>query len=130
MSLSVRQYAQAWYELLKESDSKDWPKISEAMLNRLRIDGLLGSVREIQRLMIEFESEDQGMIDAVVKVAHDLKENEIKSKTKEVLGTDAVRINIEKDPELLGGMVVRTKDQRWDLSMKRKLEDLRTTLKQ
>ncbi len=130
MQASNQQYAQAWYEALKESKKSERAKITQNMLKKLQVEGklslLMSIVREIQRLA----DHDLGVQHVKVRSAQLIDEKELERLIAEMLGTDKVAVSQKKDESILGGVVVETADQRWDLSVMHQLNNLKRSLSQ
>jgi F-type H+-transporting ATPase subunit delta len=71
--------------------------------------------------------EQLGIVEATVKAAYDLSDDDrehLKTALKKTTGKD-VRLNVERDESLIGGVVVRIGDRVFDGSVRNKLETLR-----
>jgi len=129
MQASIQHYAQAWYQALKESDQKDHPQISQTMLKKLQMEGKLSWLSGITSRVKMLEDEENGVTQVSIRTAHNASFEEIEPLLKELLGASDIQAEMKKDADLLGGIVVQTSDQRWDLSMKRQIEKLNEQLK-
>jgi len=128
MQATPRQYAQAWYLALKETKEDKWDAISQNLLRALQKQGNLSWVNEILRHVADLENKDLEQIEVKVRSAKDTDEKIVQQLVKNLFDVDNVQASISKDESLLGGLVLETKDQRWDLSVKHQLERLKYSL--
>lgn len=129
MQLTPLHYAQAWYEALQDAKPEDQEAISQAMLRRLQREGKLNLLRQIVEIIKDIEAKASNRAYITARVAHKIDQQQLEELAKELLQVDEVEMTIEEDPSLLGGVVLETKDHRWDLSAKHQLEQLKTSLK-
>jgi F-type H+-transporting ATPase subunit delta len=102
----------------------------------LNLIGLLlrrGRIEELPRLAAEFrrlDDERQGITHATATSASSLTGDEVKALTQrlEELSGGRVELQVEIDPSLLGGLVVRVGDRLIDGSVRSRLERLRNQL--
>ena len=128
MQVNPQHYAQAWYESLKESDKNSWPQVSTRFMKRLQDEGNLSWLRKIINLIEELELAEQGVTSVKVKTAHELPSTAVKEIVEKLVDSKEVAIEVTEDAGLLGGLEVRTKDHRWDLSMQGQLNELKKSL--
>lgn len=98
----------------------------QLMLRRGRIDDLPRVASEFRRL----DDERQGIVHAFVTSAAELTQDEVRALTARLEQTTGGRIALEVDvdPSLLGGLVVRVGDRMIDGSVRGRLERLRNQL--
>lgn len=123
-----KHYALAWYQALKSANTKDRQEISDNMLSLLQMQGKLSWLSTIVDLVQKLEDEDLGITEVKVKIAHNKSKKEIEEIVTGLLGVKNIRANITVDPELLGGLIAQTKNRRWNISLRRKIEQLKKTL--
>ena len=129
MQISLQNYAQAWYESLKQSDSKDWAAISERLLEQLQRAGKLSwrkrILQEVQN-MIDKETET---VAVHITAAHDIEYAPMQELIKQLLDTRNVRLSQSVNKDLLGGFILETANDRWDLTIKNQLDSLSKAIK-
>ena len=123
-----KHYALAWYQALKSANKKYRQEISDNMLTLLQTQGKLSWLSTIVDLVQNLEDDDLGITEVKVKTAHSKSKKEIEDVVTGLLGVKKVRTNITVDPELLGGIIVQTKNRRWNISLRHKIEQLKKTL--
>jgi F-type H+-transporting ATPase subunit delta len=98
----------------------------QLMLRRGRIEDLPRVASEFRRL----DDERQGIVHAFVMSAAELTQDEVRALTARLEQTTGGRISLEVDvdPSLLGGLVVRVGDRMIDGSVRGRLERLRNQL--
>jgi len=126
MTITPKQYALTWYELLQ--DKKSDKNINQKMLTYLYKTGRLSKLAEILRNLEEIEHKAQGIEHVTVTSAREIADSEAKKLAKEILKTE-ITISTKINPELIGGIQIETKNKRWDLSIKNQLLSLRKQLK-
>lgn len=130
MQVSTRQYAQAWYEALQEADEKDRAEISQKMMKKLQTEGKLSLLMRIVKEVKRLGDEDLGVQHVKVRSAHLIDEKELEQLLAGLLDTKKLAISQKQDKALVGGIVLETADQRWDLSIKNQLNQLKKSLSQ
>ena len=123
-----KHYALAWYQALKSANKKYRQEISDNMLTLLQTQGKLSWLSTIVDLVQNLEDDDLGITEVKVKTAHSKSKKEIEDVVTGLLGVKKVRTNITVDPELLGGIIVQTKNRRWNISLRHKIEQLKKNL--
>lgn len=80
----------------------------------------------------QMRDEQEGIIEAAVRVATPLNEEEQQAlaESLESVTGKKIRLRIEEDPSLIGGLVVRVGDTVYDGSVRHQLKQLRSSLKQ
>lgn len=104
--------------------------------NTLRFMGLLvekkreGLLSKILAAYRALRDEQQGVVEAHVKTALPLSDEEAQTLTAalEKLTEQKVRLDVERDPALVGGLVIRVGDTVYDGSVRNKLANLREQL--
>ena len=113
-------------ELLHGRVSKPVLNLTLLMLRRGRIEAVTRVAGEFRRL----DDARQGITHATATSATPLTKDEIDALTKRLEGTTGGRIalDVQVDPSLLGGIVVRLGDRLYDGSVRGRLERLRNQL--
>jgi F-type H+-transporting ATPase subunit delta len=109
------------------------PHVGRPVLNLIGLLLRRGRIEELPRLAAEFrrlDDELQGVTHATVTSASALKPDEIRTLTKRLEQRTGGRIelDVQVDPSLLGGVVVRVGDRLIDGSVRSRLERLRNQL--
>lgn len=128
MQTTSRHYARAWYELLKAAKDKDKAEISQNMLKQLQNEGKLAILSHIVEEVRRIEDEDNNVVNVEVRAARDVTEKDAKEAVKKLLGNVEFSLALKKDESLIGGLIVETANRRWDLSLKRQIENLKLCL--
>lgn len=125
-SISVENRATALRDLLSG-------RVSQPVLNLLQLMVRRGRIEDVSRVAAEFRRLDdqrQGIVHATVTSAAELTHDEIGELTARLERSIGGRIalEVEVDPSLLGGLVVRVGDRMIDGSVRGRLERLRNQL--
>jgi F-type H+-transporting ATPase subunit delta len=125
-SISVERRAAALQEVVADRVSQPVLNLLQVMLRRGRIEDLSRVATEFRRL----DDERQGIVHATVTSATELTQDEISELTARLERSIGGRIalEVEVDPSLLGGLVVRVGDRMMDGSVRGRLERLRNQL--
>jgi len=118
--------AEALGEMLGERVSKPVQNLVQLMLRRGRIDELPRVAAEFRRL----DDARQGVIHATATAAGELTKDEVRAITARLEQQTGghVSLDVEVDPSLLGGLIVRVGDRLIDGSVRGRLERLRNQL--
>ena len=118
--------AEALREMLGDRASKPVQNLIQLMLRRGRIDDLRRVAAEFRRL----DDKRQGVTHATATSATELTKDEVRALTARLEETTGGRIalDVEVDPSLLGGLIVRVGDRLIDGSVRGRLERLRNQL--
>lgn len=117
-------------EMAKEIFGKS---VSQHVLNLIGLMLRRGRIHELPQLAAEFRRLDnarQGITEATAISAAPLTQDEIRALTQRLEGLTGGRVELEVqvDPSLLGGLVVRVGDRMIDGSVRGRLERLRNQL--
>ncbi|MCW1929775.1 MAG: F0F1 ATP synthase subunit delta [Candidatus Kerfeldbacteria bacterium] len=115
MKITAAQYAQSWYQILRESKDRD--AALKQLLDHLHVTGKLKLLPEIVRLIGEIEQKETGMTKVTITSAHELSKAIIEELLQKTLGHAKADVATLIEPELIGGARVRTQDEQWDLSV-------------
>lgn len=124
MKISVEQYARGWYESLKSAKESEREKISQAFLRRLQKDGRLSWLKKISQAVYRLDAKAMGLMAITVTTSRPEEKNFIEEAAAKIVGTDKIRTTTRVDKNLIGGLLVETEDVRWDLSVKKILNNL------
>lgn len=127
MQLSPKQYAQAWYQLLKDAPASR-ARISKRMLAHLYRNNRLSWLAPILRAISELERAHGGVERVVVRSAREMSASQARALVREVMGDAGAVIARRQDPELIAGARIETKNSRWDLSLQTRLQALQKRL--
>jgi F-type H+-transporting ATPase subunit delta len=118
--------AEALGEMLGKRVSKPVQNLVQLMLRRGRIDELPRVAAEFRRL----DDARQGVIHATATSASELTKDEVRAITARLEQQTGghVSLDVEVDPSLLGGLIVRVGDRLIDGSVRGRLERLRNQL--
>jgi F-type H+-transporting ATPase subunit delta len=109
------------------------PMVSRPVLNLIGLLLRRGRIEELPRLAAEFrrlDDERQGITNATATSASALTSDEVRALTQrlEQFTGGRVQLDVQVDPSLLGGVVVRVGDRLIDGSVRSRLERLRNQL--
>lgn len=109
------------------------PNVSRPVLNLIQLMLRRGRIDQLARVAAEFrrlDDERQGITHATATSAAPLEPDEIRALTARLEQTTGGRValEVEVDPSLLGGLVVRVGDRMIDGSVRGRLERLRNQL--
>jgi F-type H+-transporting ATPase subunit delta len=125
-AIPTEERSQALRGILGDRVSRPVQNLVQLMLRRGRIDELSRVATEFRRL----DDGRQGIVHATAVAAQDLTKDEIRALTGrlEQQTGGRVSLDVEVDPSLLGGLVVRVGDRLIDGSVRGRLERLRNQL--
>jgi F-type H+-transporting ATPase subunit delta len=108
-------------------------RVSQPVLNLVQLSLRRGRIEDLPRIAAEFrrlDDERQGIVHATVTSAAELTQDEVRELTSRLERSTGGRIalDVEVDPSLLGGLVVRVGDRMIDGSVRGRLERLRNQL--
>lgn len=130
MKFSARQYAEALFDSLNDTDPKDQEIVLD---NFVRILADNGNLREFPEIASEFEKlslQAKGIKPVTVTSAHPISpgnEKVILESLNKIIKSK-VKLNKEIDENLIGGAVIEIDDTIIDGSVKNSLEQLKTRL--
>lgn len=128
MKMTVKTYAQLWHDALNRVSEKDRDAVSQAMLRRILKDGVYRKLPDIVRALERLLSQGQSFEHVTVISARIPQETEIKQIVAGLLGHERFSLTYKQDESLIGGLIVQTRDQRWDLTLKHQLRRLQKTV--
>lgn len=128
MKMTVKTYAQLWHDALNRVSEKDRDAVSQAMLRRILKDGVYRKLPDIVRALERLLSQGQSFEHVTVISARVPKEAQVKKLVSDLLGHERFSLTYKQDESLIGGLIVQTRDQRWDLTLKHQLRRLQKTV--
>jgi F0F1-type ATP synthase delta subunit len=129
MKITPKHYAIAWYEALTETSADQWPAISLSILKLIQRADHVGWLPQIIKQFEEYDDAKRGVTRIAVTSAHDFDVETIKNYITTIMPQISPEINKVLNKNVIGGLVVETKDNRWNLSIKGQLNALTQTLK-
>ena len=128
MKLNAKQYATAWYQQLTTLTETDWPSLSDAMLHEIVRRGDMKLLPEVTRRVQDLYYKEQSLTPVTVTTAQLLPKAVIEQTVEKFFPLSRVALTTTEDVAMLGGIKVETRNQRWDMSLKRQLEQLANSL--
>ena len=132
MEWTPKQYAQALYKILENTDSKYTNQVIDTFSKTVAENNDLDKIDSIIENFQKIWDGEKGIIEAKVVSVHELNEGLIevlKDYIKTITGASEVYIIQKIDENILGGVVIKYKDKILDASLKRDLENLRKQMK-
>lgn len=131
MKITINQYAQTLFDL---TNGKGEAEVQKVVLNFFKVVKKNGQLKLMSKVMEAFSliwNEKNKIIEAEIVTACEL-DLETKSKLEDQLkkkyGVENVIIKEKLDKSVLGGMVLRIKDEVFDYSIKGQLKKLKQEL--
>lgn len=128
MKLTPEIYAGALFSAIQETVPKDHDRVLDNFVKLLAAHGSLSLYGRIEEAYRRLTTEQEGKRHATVTTAHELK---LDAETLEALNRAAsskLEAEHKTDPQLIGGVVLKTGDLLVDGSLKNQLEKLRDQL--
>lgn len=125
--LLPRHYAKILYSLTK--DSKDVNAATKEFLEFVTSKHATKKMPAIMKEFKEYAARQEGIVMATVTTTRELPEKIVQEAVEKILGSKA-QITMSTDPELLGGLKVKTSSHEYDASLKGQLQQLEKTLAQ
>lgn len=123
---SYKEYAVALYEVTKELEGKTLHQALKAFVELLARENKLKKAAAIMDAFTAYARKQEGIATLEVVTAQALSEKN-KEKIKKIFGNKA-EITEVVDPNLIGGVVIKTEDIILDGSLKKQLQLLKTQL--
>lgn len=129
MKFTHRQYAQALYEALQDTNTKNHDSVIENFISILRQKGDLGEYEEIVEVFEAYDKQQRGITDVELLTATpDTKiSKSIVDELNSLVGNN-IELKHKVDSNLIGGVVIKAGDTLIDGSVKHHLDHLRNTL--
>jgi len=117
--------AQRWFGILQASQKSDWGEINTAFLNMLARKGELSLLPHIRSKIFDFATRRGGIRIVDVVSAKSLSETDALILVNKHFGKLSTLGRVREDPQILGGVVLYSGEERIDLSIKGKLGALK-----
>jgi F-type H+-transporting ATPase subunit delta len=126
--ISATQYARALHEAISETNPKDHDQVLDNFVKVLSEQGDIGRYAEIEAEYKKMSAQAEGIEDVTLITAREMPNAESLIKDLNELAGKRLNVTTEVDTSLIGGMLIRAGDTLIDASVKKQLEDLRTSL--
>ncbi len=123
--LLPRHYAKILYNLTREA--KDVNAVTREFLRFLEDKHALKKLPAIMKEFEEYANRQEGIITAEVTTARELPEKIVQQAVEKILGSRA-QIKVTTNPDLLGGLKIKTSSHEYDASLKGQLQQLEKSL--
>lgn len=120
------QYARAFYELWGKTAKKDWSELAKNFTAVLVRDQKLKQADKIIKELIKYSKKKEGVQEIEVTFARKT-DDKILEKIKSVFG-EKVEATIKIEPEMLGGVKIKTADRILDAGLLTQLKKLKQSL--
>ncbi len=128
MRFSHKQYAQALYESLHDTSSKDHDKVIANFIEVLKSNGDLREYEKIIDAFEDYDRKEKGIKQVELTTAHPMEANrDLIHKLNELAGGKA-ELKQKVDDRIIGGVIVKVDDTMIDGSIKHHLNKLRKDL--
>ena len=123
MKLTPKYYARAWYELIQSGE-----KSSDKILKFIYKNGHLSWLKEIVANLEELLNKQEQNTKVTVTSAKELEREVIEKIVKQIIKNEKFSIETKIDPSLIAGLIIETKNKRWNLSASKKLSQIKNKL--
>lgn len=123
MKPSVNTLARQWHSRLISAKKAEWAEISDRMLVEIHKAGMKHQLPQIEKALAALTGQ-AAVIEATITSAYPLDDMTEKKIIKELFGDKRVSVSRKTDKALLGGVIVQTPDDLWDLSIRHQLRRL------
>ncbi len=131
MKTSIKQYAQALYELTKDKPEDEVSVVVEKFIANLKEKRLLGKAKDIIKEFKKIYNQKNGIVQAKVQTARELdkiSQEKIIEFIKNKYQAKEVDLLMEISPKLQGGLRITVGDEVIDGSVLGRLRKLRSSL--
>lgn len=134
--ISPAHYAQAYYELMNQAKSDSQrEKITLDFIKTLSRNNVLKDCNLIISNLEEISDRKDGVVKAVIISAFEIQNNkkiisEIENLIKKQCDCKKVNFKFEVNKSLISGLVIKTKNETFDLSLKNQIINLKHKLKE
>lgn len=129
MKLTDRQYEEILYQLVKDAKPAEVSKLVKVFATRLAADHRLSHGERIAEGFMHLAKEKTGIVELLVRSAFPLQEVQ-KKKIAQVFAPQKIEITERIDKNIIGGLVLETKNQILDGSLRQRLKALECALVQ
>lgn len=132
MKLSAKQYAKTLYEITKDKSQSEIDEIVSKFVKFLVSNNQVKMAEKIISRFQEIYNEQEGILEAEItsreKISNDLLDK-ISSFVKEKYQAKKIVFDNKIDENILGGVIIRVKDEVLDGSVRTHLKNMETILK-
>lgn len=128
MKKTSRQYAIALYEAVQEAKDK---KLEEIILNFVKIlrrENKLKWQKKIVSALEKYAREEECVKELEIVSTRKLPRSLLSDIQKKLSTAPKIVLKEILNPSLLGGLIIKSEDKIWDLSLKKQLQLLKTKL--
>lgn len=132
MEISNRQYARALFEALKDLKESEMEASIRTFVEILASHNKLSQINRILADFVDFWSKEREIIKAEIVSAKVLSKDVLLALNEYIeaaSGAKQVEIDTRVDESLVGGLILRRDDKIIDMSLKRRLRDIRDILR-
>lgn len=124
---NVKQQARQWENALRRTDPKEWDAVSDRMVRTVMARGGVRSLKAVGEAMETLNAAAPALPVTLV-CARDLDDKTERHILNQLFGDQEVTVIKKIDPALIAGVIVRTEDKQWDLSVRHQLERLKRSI--
>ena len=128
--IKARFYAQALYDLTAGKAEKDWQAATVSMLELLKKNKQLKLWPQVIEAYLQLLNERQGLMMATVRTEKELTpadEKRIKDFLQQESQAKEVELTVVQE-KIGPGLIVETREKRWDLSLDNQIENFKKQL--
>lgn len=128
--IKARFYAQALYDLTAGKAEKDWQAATVSMLELLKKNKQLKLWPQVIEAYLQLLNERQGLMMATVRTEKELTpadEKRIKDFLQQESRAKEVELTVVQE-KIGPGLIVETREKRWDLSLDNQIENFKKQL--
>ena len=130
MGVTIKQYAESLYQSFSETDPKDYDKVIDNLIKLLKIKGDIHKYQEIVTAYEVLDREKKGIKDVTVTTAIQTELNQtIVTQINDLIGQD-INLKHKIDQSLIGGLMIKVDDLLIDGTIKRKINDFKSSTSQ
>lgn len=127
--ITAKHYAIALYDLLQAAKADECSQIVRAFLKQLYQAGQLRLLPPITKAFEQYYYDQLGALPVRVRTAQQLPTDTIQRELSRLFPQQKIDVTTTIDPAIVGGMLVETPNQRWNVSLAGQLETLAQSLK-
>ena len=131
MKLSIKQYAQALYELTKDKPENEVFVVIEKFVKTLKRNGLLNKMEDIIKKFVEIFNKENNIIEAKIFTSRKLDDNEVNDIKKFLLkkyNAEKIETRMKVDKNLKGGIKIVVGEEIIDNSVLGRLQKLKQAI--
>ncbi len=131
MKLSIKQYAQALYELTKDKPENEVFVVIEKFVKTLKRNGLLNKMEDIIKKFVEIFNKENNIIEAKIVTSRKLDGKELDNVKNFLLkkyGAEKIEMKTKVDENLKGGIKIVVGEEIIDNSVLGRLQKLKQAI--